>query len=347
MNRMTVFTVALLALMAAGSAWAQDAESKSLRDMERAVEEAENEAALAEAEAQLAEAAARVAELSTRNLPDVAMLTEKAMKGLGRPRLGVTIDHDDPDAGPVEGVTIISVTPGSAAAEAGLRSGDVLTSVSGMDLEADQQRTANKRLFKIMSDVEAGDKLEIEYLRKGNIGSVTVEPRVVSTISVALAGIPEAMSEIGQVPMAINAYKSYFGSSGWGDLELVELNEGLGRYFGTDEGLLVVRAPRSSALSVEDGDVIQTIDGRKPTSVSHAIRILASYAPGEALKLGIMRDKRRQTLDVEIPDNRSSFVLPPHPPAAPLPPAAPRPAKPVDGRHVVVSARTHAKATGD
>jgi hypothetical protein len=56
-----------------------------------------------------------------------------------------------------------------------------------------------------------------------------------------------------------------------------------------------------------------SIDDREPTSVSHAMRILASYQPGESLELNIMRDKRRQTLNIELPDDRTSLVVPPAP----------------------------------
>ncbi len=92
-----------------------------------------------------------------------------------------------------------------------------------------------------------------------------------------------------------------WAGSGLGDLELVELNEGLGRYFGADSGLLVVAAPKSDAFDLRDGDVIQSIDGREPKDVRHAMRILASYQAGERLELGIMRDKKKVTIDVEIP----------------------------------------------
>ena len=91
---------------------------------------------------------------------------------------------------------------------------------------------------------------------------------------------------------------------------MVRLTERLGKYFGTDKGLLVVRAPDDKTLKLEDGDVIQSIDGREPKSVSHAMRILGSYQSGEALELQIMRDKRRQTLKIEMPDNRSSLFVP-------------------------------------
>jgi len=73
--------------------------------------------------------------------------------------------------------------------------------------------------------------------------------------------------------------------------------------------------------------VIQKIDGRTPGSVRHAMRILGSYQAGEKLQLQIMRDKKRRTLDVEIPDDRSSRVLPGMPPVMKpaRAPVAPRP----------------------
>ncbi len=97
---------------------------------------------------------------------------------------------------------------------------------------------------------------------------------------------------------------------GFGAMELAPLSERLGSYFGTDEGLLVVSAPTNEDLHLEDGDVILSIDGRKPTSVAHAMRILGSYESGEELEIEIMRDKRKRTIKLEIPDNRQSTNWP-------------------------------------
>ncbi|MDA1063873.1 MAG: PDZ domain-containing protein [Proteobacteria bacterium] len=115
-------------------------------------------------------------------------------------------------------------------------------------------------------------------------------------------------------------------------MELVELNAGLGKYFGTEQGLLVVNAPESKALQLEDGDVIQKIDGREPTSVRHALRILGSYQSGETLQLEIMRDKKRRTLEVEVPDGMTSGLMPaPAPMLRPARALAPiRPNTPVE-----------------
>ena len=122
---------------------------------------------------------------------------------------------------------------------------------------------------------------------------------------------------------------------------MVPLTKDLGRYFGTDEGLLVVRAPADESLKLRDGDVIVDIDGRKPESVSHAIRILGSYQHGEELEVRILRDKSRKTLKIEMPDNRRSEIIEfrnrtrevvvPHletePPAAPVASPPPVPAE--------------------
>jgi len=302
-------------------------------------EQAEHEKALREAEAQLAEAAARVAELSTRNLPEMIRMEERIVEMRGKPRIGVMIAGEEDSDGPVEGVRVIGVTPGSAAAEAGLRSGDILTAIDDESLSAPSRMAANRRLMERVRSLEEGDKLDIEYLRDGNVGKVTVEPRPADEQVFVFKGGPELGERLRMMPGAIedsiNAFAFRWSGRGWGDMELVELNEGLGKYFGTTEGLLVVKAPGSDTLMLEEGDVIQSIDGREPQSVEHAIRILSSYQPGEKLELVIMRDKRRRTLEVEIPDDRMSF-------RGPLPPLGPPVPKPVHGglRTVIVETDT-------
>ena len=59
----------------------------------------------------------------------------------------------------------------------------------------------------------------------------------------------------------------------------------------------------------KEGDVILKIDGRKPSSVNHCMRILGSYQPGEKLVLNIMRDKQQETIEIEVPDDRTSQLF--------------------------------------
>lgn len=324
MKRLTKVVLAACLMTAAPAAWSQSAEEEALArqreaealeaernraEVERRAEDIERE--MREAERQLAEAAQRIAELSGQRLPMVGE-GNWAMKMAGRPMLGITIGESDDDT-PVEGVKVMGVTPGGAAAEAGLRAGDVITGVNGEDLGASSPLAANRKLLEFMEGVEEGDTVMVDYERDGETGRVGVEPRAVSPQTFAFGSMPGKEFHFVGPPGAPTPpgdfnHFVFRSGNGWGDLELVALTEGLGRYFGTDEGLLVVRAPGGDALELMDGDVILRIGGREPQSVSHAIRILGSYQAGERLEIEIMRDRKRRTLEVEMPDSRSSAI---------------------------------------
>lgn len=336
-----VMRMALVAAVAlqAGLAIAQQDEKRVVEEQTRIVEsEARFDQEMKEAEERLAEAARRVAELSAERLDKFGSERNFVYEISDRPRLGVNIGTEE-ESGPVEGVRVISVTPGSAADDAGLRAGDVITAVNGESMSGETNKAANGRLLDFMRGVEEGDKLELEYLRDGKVASVEVEPRPVPGNFMVWAphdrsfGMPRA-PEVHPAPVVVDRFRYSFGGwrSGWGDMEVVELTEGLGRYFGTNEGLLVISAPKTNDFKLQEGDVIQSIDGRKPESVDHCMRILASYQPGESLELRIMRDKRAETIRVEVPDTRTGALPPvPYPatpataPAAPMPALAPLP----------------------
>lgn len=266
----------------------------------------EVEVRMREAEQRLADAARQVADLSMSRLPRVARMEQIIRAGRG-PVLGVTISADDNES-PVPGVEIQGVSPGGAADDAGLRAGDVITSVNGEQLTAANNEKANLKLLDFMQGVEEGDTLDIEYLRNGKTAATEVHPRPIDG-NVFAFGFDGGNFSMPGVPIAPNApnvdsFVWTMHGDGFGDMELVQLTERLGQYFGTDAGLLVVRAPENDDLKLEDGDVILNIDGRAPTSVSHAMRILGSYESGEELTLEIMRDKRKREIALIIPDRR-------------------------------------------
>jgi len=337
-------------LLLAGQAAAQS-EERARSEALRAAAEAEREAAvvvretahdaevaskLQEAERRMAEAARQIAELTSERLPQLREIERRIqIVGDNRPRLGVNIGDDDSD-GPVEGVLVVGVTPGSAAEDAGLRSGDVITSINNEALSADESEGAMHRILEFMEGVEEGDILDVEYLRDGKVGTVEVEPRPVQEQVFSFRGFPKdfSMPDVHVAPKIVEElnHNFAFAWSGnvWSDMELVELNEGLGKYFGADSGVLVVSAPESNALQLEDGDVIRKIDDREPTSVRHAMRILSSYQAGETLKIEILREKKERTLEIEMPDDRSGMLfqapMPARPASAPTPARVPSPA---------------------
>jgi hypothetical protein len=182
-----------------------------------------------------------------------------------------------------------------------------------------------------MHGVEPGQPVKVQYLRDGK--RATAEVRTVAADPMLMAMMPGhamPMEMLEGMPMP-GMHRMLLPGPGLGALELVPVTPGLGRYFGTDKGLLVVRAPPEPGLGLADGDVLLTIGGRVPESPGQAFRILNSYEPGEKVKLGILRDRKRTDIEATLPAARRirDHVRPATPPPGPRPPvASPPPATP-------------------
>ena len=156
-----------------------------------------------------------------------------------------------------------------------------------------------------MRGVKPGDKVKIEYLRDGKAQKVEVvteamDPRRFARSMPSIAPIPPVPPLPGE-PFTM-AYRGFDGHYGLHRMELITLTPKLGQYFGTDKGVLVVRAPKESELKVEEGDVILDIGGRAPQSGGHALRILRSYQPGEKVAVNILRNRKPMKLEYTMPE---------------------------------------------
>ncbi len=228
-----------------------------------------------------------------------------------------------------EGVEVVGVSPGGPAEQAGLKAGDVLVAVDGQALRRTGDRGPNAQLVEFMRGVEPGRAVKVDYLRDGQRRSASVtaapaEPPMMRVLRERLAG-PLAEG------LAMPGLESLLGNErGFRSLELVPLTPKLGQYFGTERGLLVVRAANAPGLPLEEGDVLQTIDGRTPENPGHAFRILRSYQPGEKVQLGVVRERKTLTLEATVPAasaSREGGERRPAParPAVPVPAVPPQP----------------------
>ena len=234
-----------------------------------------------------------------------------------RATLGVMLAPSE-GAGAAPGVAVEAVTPGGGAALAGVQPGDRLLTVNGRKVATSAEVVA------AMAEVKPGDAVKVESLRDGKPrnfevvsqqrearvmiireddgaegrgpqgpgGPRTRGPRGMQSPMVfmhggPLEGVPERIEVTLDGPLA--------------DLELATLTPALGRYFGTEKGVLVVHA--NGALKLQDGDVLRAIGGRAPADEQHAMRILGSYAPGEAVKLDVLRDRKSVSLESVLPAN--------------------------------------------
>ena len=268
---------------------------------------AEMEQQLEAAQKRLDAAAREVADLSM-SLSDHVVPHVRAMSAVRvqRAMLGVNLGPRE-DKGPDDGVEIASVSPGGAAEQAGLKSQDVMLELNGKSLKRDADKAPREKLLAAMGDVKPDDKVSVRYRRNGKVNTVSIVAQAPADRFFTRAAPFPAYAGAHFPHMAFMRADGVFGSA-----ELVPMTPKLGQYFGTDKGLLVVRAPQDARLKLEEGDVIIDIDGRTPTSASHALRILGSYQPGEKLKLNVLRAKQRVTFDVAVPED--SFEPPPgHP----------------------------------
>jgi len=242
-------------------------------------------------------------------------------------RIGVVVaTAADADTDKI-GARLSAITPGGPADKAGLRAGDVITRFNGVALanvradDSDESGPGNK-LVELAQALDPGDTVQLEYRRGGDTKKATlVAENMTYSVNGTMpgnGGFSFVMPKIEQQPFAMppgDLFRTWtddngfgfssgsgfcFGDS-WCNLELVSLNPDLGDYFGTRDGLLVVKAMADSALPLKSGDVILSIGDRKPTSPAHAMRILRSYDPGETVQIEIMRHQKRQTLTWKVP----------------------------------------------
>ena len=203
----------------------------------------------------------------------------------------------------------------------------MITKFNGVSLanvrseDSDESGPGNK-LRELAQALDPGDTVQVEYRRGSDSKKATVVAQDV-TYSVngnfpgtgdrgytfTMPKMDMAPFEDMRMPSVLQGWGSGNGmgfgfcvGDAWCNLELVSLNSDLGDYFGTHDGVLVVKASEDSLLPLKSGDVIVSIGDRKPTSPEQAMRILRSYDTGETVNIEIMRHQKRQTISWKVPN---------------------------------------------
>ncbi|HUG73765.1 MAG TPA: PDZ domain-containing protein [Steroidobacteraceae bacterium] len=304
-----------LAVAAEGSSAAgQDAErertGRAQEDLVRRLEEARR---------RLADSSREVAELS-RDLGRNTRLFTSVSSAPPRALLGIEVRNGAEG----KGALVARVSPGGAAAEAGIQAGDIITSLHGQDLTGESD--PGNALVKKMNQIEPDMRIRVDVLRDGRKLAFDVVPRLgAGPEPIAPAARAEAAQEqlellrqrytdnhpqvralIEGIGLVGTPFTGTATGTPFGGMEFATLSEGLGKYFGVSKGVLVVRAGANSPYELQDGDVILSIDGRAPTNAQHAARILRSYQAGENVKLRVQRDRKAIDLNTSAPGGRGN-----------------------------------------
>jgi predicted metalloprotease with PDZ domain len=315
---------------------------KARKDMERAIE--------------------RYADLARKNSTDGMHSFHYSLRDgdgpismMGTPRTGLGIVMSPNTA--AKGVIISEVNDESPAQKAGLKDGDVIISINGKSLSKNGEEAVTEARGYI-GQLNKGDVVNIGYLRAGKQSNARVTAGPINPVRIMrfsnqggknielrpngkdgqhnsfvfiapqIEGelqqmMPKMMDEqfIQSIERAqTSALQEAFR---WNSLHLSSVDAKLGRYFGTESGVLVITADEQMQ-GIEAGDVIVSAEGKNVNNPRNLMRILREKGAGEQLNLEIFRDKQKRNVKVKVPDIKPLPFAPPPPP----PPGAPKPPKP-------------------
>lgn len=252
------------------------------------------------------------------------------MFAFGGPKVGMvvrdveTTDVTKEKLAGAAGAVVTQVVKESAAAKAGIKVGDVVTSFDG-----ERVRSA-RQLERLVEETPAGRAVKVALQRAGAPVSVEVTPEV-PKMTQAMPGTPGEGGDVFRfqrrpgggadgprfegpegMPFRFEMPAGRFdfdgepfmaASRGRLGVRVQDLSEELAGYFGVKSGVLVAGveadAPASKA-GVKAGDVITAVNGQAITDPGELRKEVAKVEDGKTADLAITRDKKALTLKVEV-----------------------------------------------
>jgi len=148
------------------------------------------------------------------------------------------------------------------------------------------------------------EKMRIEIdERRALVGSAEIAP-MVSHYNFQF----DDMSELGD--FALHNTNAWFGMPLASGLRLAAIDPGLGEYFKTDRGVLVLQAKEDNALLLQPGDVVLSLQGSDINSPADFMRALREFEPGDELVIDIKRKRKSKTLKPVIEESQARFFTP-------------------------------------
>ncbi len=264
-----------------------------------------------------------------------------------RPKLGILVGGTGDDN------EVLGLTPGGGAEAAGLQRGDRVVEVNGRALGE------GTTIGRALDGVEAGAVVPVVVQRDGEQLRFEVETsaperdvRIFAQrfgsgadfdfdidMDALHEGLEAAERQIvvlrdqglippdAPVPPIAPRLPGLFVLGG--DSDLLSNHEGLAPYFGTGDGVIVLRIGDDNPLQLADGDVILSIDGIAVSRPTDLGRAMLEREPGDTVLLEVMRNGTLNQVEGTVPSafSRTRFV-PKVGMDLPRPPRPERPARP-------------------
>jgi membrane-associated protease RseP (regulator of RpoE activity) len=213
-----------------------------------------------------------------------------------------------------QGVEITMVDQDSPAGKASLKEHDVVVSFNGQSLQSAEQ------LRRLIRETKPGQSVALGIVREGQSTTLNAtlgdRAKLFGSTGHAIE-IPPVPAIIVHVPDIEIPSFVVTQSSRRNGITVENLTSQLGEYFGVKngEGILVRSVDKGSkaeAAGLKAGDVIIRVDNDRVSDTREWSRTLRNH-DGATVKLGILRDRREQTLSLSLPertDGSNWFVTP-------------------------------------
>lgn len=212
------------------------------------------------------------------------------------------------------GALITDVPEDGPAAEAGLRTDDVIVSWNGSRIESAAQLT------RVVGETPAGRSVEVGYVRDGRQRTANVE---LSDRSPAIARVfpgggldEESRAQLEKSLDGMrtrlrsldgNGFAHLFMSGGRLGVGVQNLGDQLADYFGATDGGVLVSSVREDSpaerAGLKAGDVILRVGDEKVEDPGDLMTAINRAEAGE-VQLRILRDRKERTVKVTLPDRK-------------------------------------------
>lgn len=238
-----------------------------------------------------------------------------ALAGMFGGQIGVTVrEADEEDVKGKQGISVGSVLvedvrDDGPAAEAGIKEGDVM-------VELDGERVRSARQFRrLVEETAQGRSTPIVVSRDGRRLDLTVTPsaREFGMFSddwrAPEAPIIPALPRMREWENVAPDLEIFAGRPGRLGVQVEELTDQLGEYFGVKQGVLITSVEKDSAAShagMKAGDVIISVDGSAIEDAGDLRRRLRRIEDDREFTVEVSRDKKPVSLKVRMEPLRTT-----------------------------------------